>query len=88
MNVIQLHNLIPESLDKQRLDVALSRLFPDYSRSLIQEWIKNKLKGRYAIARAPSLDNDGNLKTVTFVAFEDQKELTYFMLACPHLRRN
>jgi len=54
----------------------------------IQEWIQNKLKGRYAITRTPSLDKDGNMKTATFVAFEDQKELTYFMLACPHLRRN
>ena len=33
-------------------------------------------------------DKDGNLKSTTFMAFEDQKELTYFMLACPHLRRN
>lgn len=54
----------------------------------IQEWVQIKLKGRYAIKRAPSLDSDGNLKSATFVAFEDQKELTYFMLACPYLRRN
>lgn len=54
----------------------------------MQDWIQNKLIGRYAIVRAPSLDSDGNLKTATFVAFEDQKELTYFMLACPHIRRN
>ena len=54
----------------------------------VQEWVQNKLKGRYAITRAPSLDSEGNLKSATFVAFEDQKELTYFMLACPHLRRN
>lgn len=41
MKTITLHTEIPESLDKQRLDVALSRLFSDYSRNLIQEWIKN-----------------------------------------------
>ena len=51
-------------------------------------WIANKLKGRYAIVRSPSVDEDGKLKSATFVAFEDQKELTYFMLACPHFRRN
>jgi hypothetical protein len=56
--------------------------------SSLENWVKIKLKGRYAIARQPSLDKDGHLKTATFVAFEDQKELTYFMLACPHLRRN
>jgi hypothetical protein len=54
----------------------------------IDSWIKNRLKGRYCIVRSPSIDNGGNLKSATFVGFEDQKELTYFMLACPHLRRN
>lgn len=54
----------------------------------IDEWIQNRLKGRYGIVGMPSIDKDGKLKTATFVAFEDQKELTYFMLACPHLRRN
>mgnify|MGYP006294822263 CR=1 FL=1 len=51
-------------------------------------WIETKLKGRYCVSRSPSLDNDGRLKSSTFVAFEEQKELTYFMLACPYLRRN
>jgi hypothetical protein len=54
----------------------------------IQSWIENKLKGRYCVLRSPSIDKDGKLKSATFVAFEEQKELTYFMLACPHLRRN
>lgn len=54
----------------------------------MSSWIKTKLKGRFAITRAPSIDKDGKLKSTTFVAFEDQKELTYFMLACPYLRRN
>ena len=54
----------------------------------LENWIRVRLKGRYAIAKQPAIDKDGHLKTATFVAFEDQKELTYFMLACPHLRRN
>jgi hypothetical protein len=54
----------------------------------LENWIRNRLKGRYAIAKQPTIDKDEHLKTATFVAFEDQKELTYFMLACPHLRRN
>lgn len=36
-----LHQFIPESLNKHRLDVALSQLFPAYSRSQHQQWIKN-----------------------------------------------
>jgi hypothetical protein len=54
----------------------------------INDWIRNKLKGRYCIVKAPSVDQTGALRSITFAAFEDQKELTYFMLACPHLRRN
>jgi len=54
----------------------------------IHQWIKYKLKGRFCIVRTPIVDRDNKLKSSTFVGFEDQKELTYFMLACPYLRRN
>ncbi len=56
--------------------------------SPIKDWIKSKLKGRYCLVRVPAIDSNDKLKSSTIVAFEDQKELTYFMLACPHLRRN
>jgi hypothetical protein len=54
----------------------------------LEEWVKKKLKGRYFISRQPSIDKSGNLRSTNFIGFEDQKELTYFMLACPLLRRN
>lgn len=54
----------------------------------ILDWVKSKLNGRYCIASYPSIDANNKFKTATFVAFEKQKELTYFMLACPYLRRN
>ena len=50
-------------------------------------WINTKLKNRFCIVKQPSVNNNGQLKLATFVGFEDQKELTYFMLACPHFRR-
>lgn len=53
----------------------------------LENWINNKLKNRYCIVKQPSTNNNGHLKLSTFVGFEDQKELTYFMLACPHFRR-
>lgn len=40
MKTVTLHNIIPESLHNARLDVALSQLFPNYSRSQMQNWIK------------------------------------------------
>ena len=53
----------------------------------VEDWIKTKLKGRYCLVRYPNIDNSGSLKSTTVVGFEEQKELTYFMLACPILRR-
>ncbi|OGT43887.1 MAG: RNA pseudouridine synthase [Gammaproteobacteria bacterium RIFCSPHIGHO2_12_FULL_40_19] len=41
MKTITLQNQIPEALANQRLDVALSQIFPDYSRNQIQQWIRD-----------------------------------------------
>jgi len=54
----------------------------------ILDWIKSKLNGRYCVTNYPSIDSRNRFKTATFVGFEEQKELTYFVLACPYLRRN
>ena len=58
-----------------------------YSES-IENWIRAKLKGRYFIKKYPSIGNDGKVKPSTFVGFEIQAEMSYFILACPHLRRS
>ena len=47
----------------------------------IESWIENKLKGRYCLVTGS--DSKGSSVRV---GFEDEKELTYFMLACPHIR--
>ena len=53
----------------------------------MKNWIEQKLVGRFSIVSSPHVDNaTGKLKISTFVGFEDEKELTYFMLACPHIR--
>jgi hypothetical protein len=54
----------------------------------IVDWIKSKLTGRYCVVSYPSVNDENRFHTSTFVGFEEQKELTYFMLACPYLRRN
>jgi hypothetical protein len=54
----------------------------------VEDWVKTKLTGRYCLVRSPGIDESGNLKSSTYIGFEQQKELTYFMLACPNLRRN
>ena len=49
--------------------------------------IKTKLKGRFYLQKTPGIGTDSKVRSVTYLGFEDHKELTYFMLACPHLRR-
>lgn len=54
----------------------------------VEDWVKIKLKGRYAIYKSPFYDKETNsLRSSMHIGFEDPQELTYFMLACPHLRR-
>lgn len=53
----------------------------------IHNWVSSKLKGRYSIVKMPGISQDGKIKSLPFIGFEDHKELTYFMLACPHIRR-
>ena len=54
----------------------------------LETWIRSKLKGRYFVNQQPSIGDDGKLRNFTFVGFEIQSELTHFILAWPHLRRN
>ena len=56
--------------------------------SKIVQWVRNKLTGRFTICRTPKIDADSKLRPTTVIGFEDEKELTYFMLACPYTRRN
>jgi hypothetical protein len=48
----------------------------------VADWIEYKLKGRYCLT-----NQETNKGTKSIVGFEDEKELTYFMLACPYTRR-
>lgn len=52
-----------------------------------ENWILTKLKGRYCITKIPTVDNNGKLKSEAVLGLEDQKEMTYVMLACPNIRR-
>ena len=66
-----------------KIQISESEIF-----ELIENWVKIKLKGRYCLTKQPCIDKSGNLRSSYFIGFEDQKELTYFMLACSNLRRN
>mgnify|MGYP000500891569 CR=1 FL=1 len=48
----------------------------------IDNWIYNNLNGRYYVGQYLSLSNN-TLVYVTRVGFEQEKELSFFKLACP-----
>jgi hypothetical protein len=54
----------------------------------IADWINDNLSGRFYIGTNVNLDNTDSIKIVYTVGFEDSKELSFFMLACPFLKYN
>lgn len=57
-----------------------------FNEKKIAEWVEYKLSGRFSLCSIPHIDTDNRTKTSFFIGFEDEKELTYFLLACPYLR--
>lgn len=56
-------------------------------KSLIK-WITINLKGCFYVGKTITVNSDNSLENMTKVGFEDAKELSYFTLACPHLKYN
>tara|TARA_B100000925_G_scaffold223007_1_gene171613 strand:+ start:289 stop:567 length:279 start_codon:yes stop_codon:yes gene_type:complete len=54
--------------------------------SAISKWIESNLKKRYFLKKAVGLTKENKIDTVLRAGFEDPKELSYFVLACPHLK--
>lgn len=52
----------------------------------LEKWIETHLKRRYFISKTVSIDGDNKMAYTVRIGFEDSKELSYFMLACPHLK--
>ena len=60
----------------------------EYSPNLIKKfnsWIKNNLNSRYYIGQDIALDNTNTIVYITRIGFENEKELSFFTIACPHL---
>jgi len=53
--------------------------------AVLSDWIEDNLSGRYFLGENVSLNND-TISNVTTVGFEESKEMSFFMLACPHLK--
>lgn len=57
---------------------------PAYSAKL-DEWIRQNLNGRYYIGQYLDLASDKSIIYTTRIGFENEKELSFFKLACPDL---
>ena len=53
----------------------------------LTKWIHDNLKGRYYVGKALNIDDADNQINISMkVGFEEAKEISYFTLACPHLK--
>ena len=52
----------------------------------ITQWVEDNLSGRYYIGQTVVLNEENGIEVRLKLAFEKESELSYFMLACPHLK--
>lgn len=52
----------------------------------LAEWISKNLKHKFYVGRTVVLDHDNKIVQVVTVGFEESKDASYFMLACPYLK--
>ena len=53
----------------------------------IERWINSNLKGRYYLGKTVDVDKEGKINArMLKIGFEESKELSFFTLACPHLK--
>ena len=52
----------------------------------IVKWINQNLKNRFFVGTTVTLNSENKIQQVLTVGFEENKDLSYFALACPHLK--
>ena len=52
----------------------------------ITKWIELHMKHRFYIGKTLDINSEGKITTLLKIGFENPKELSYFTLACPHLK--
>ena len=51
----------------------------------IDDWIFQNLNSRYYIGQSIDLDKDNSIIYITKIGFEDEKELSFFLISCPEI---
>lgn len=52
----------------------------------VNSWIETNLNNRYYIGQDITLDQNNSFIYTTRIGFETEKELSFFMIACPYLQ--
>ena len=52
---------------------------------LIDKWIKITLNSRYYIGQGITLDKTNTIVYNTLIGFENETEISFFKIACPHI---
>jgi len=52
----------------------------------ISRWIQDNLKSRFYVGKDIYINDENKILECLKIGFEDPKELSYFTLACPHLK--
>jgi hypothetical protein len=63
--------------------ISIEKYSPGFV-STLNRWIYDNLNGRYYVGPSISLINNSIVYN-TSIGFENEKELSFFSLACPHL---
>lgn len=63
---------------------VLSKFNPNRSMNM-DDWIYQNLNGRYYVGQTVILDATNTITYVTKIGFEEEKELSFFLLAYPNL---
>ena len=63
---------------------VLNKFNPNRSMSM-DDWIYQNLNGRYYVGQTVILDDTNTIAYVTKIGFEEEKELSFFLLAYPNL---
>lgn len=52
----------------------------------IIKWIEMHMKHRFYVGKTLTVNSESKVAPLLKIGFEDPKELSYFTLACPHLK--
>jgi hypothetical protein len=74
-------DLLPPSFTVVTMPIMYNTL------EILVRWIYDHCKGRFYVGKGIEL-TAGSINTTIKVGFEDAKESSYFVLACPYLKYN